>query len=661
MNSKPTIYHGVNRSNLDETVRPADDFYDYACGGWMKDNPLTAEYARYGMFDALREKNRLQLKELILGLAESPESKVAGSNAQKVSDLYAMAMDTELRNSLGAAPLKSQIDRINGMTDEDFIDVVSWLHCGIASVFFSTGVGPDQKDSDINIMHIGEGGLTLGDRDYYLEKNETNDIILAAYEKYVKRLMELVGYDTEASDRVWKNVIGIETEMARNKMTREERRNPALHYNMRTFDELKHDYPSIDWVRYFHGVGVNSLDKANVSSLHYLEFINSKLSEIPLQAKKDFMVFNAIDDATGLLSDDFFDASFELFGHVMSGKEEPQPRWKRAMSLPASVLGEAVGQLYVEKYFPSENKEYMVRLVENLRDALGEHIDNLVWMSCETKAKAREKLAEMTVKIGYPDKWKDYSGIAVDPEKPLLDNVLEASRWYVADNYSKLGKPVDKSEWHMTPQTVNAYYSPVSNEICFPAGILQAPYFDITADDSLNYGAIGVVIGHEMTHGFDDQGRQFDKNGNLTDWWGKEDAERFTALADKLVAQFDRIEVLPGVNANGRYTLGENIADQGGLRVALTAYRNALKKKGAEATDIDGFTPLQRFYLAYAQVWAGNIRDEEIRSCTKTDPHSLGRWRVNATLRNINPFYEAFSVGKDDKMYLSPEERVVIW
>lgn len=661
MNSKPTIYHGVNRSNLDETVRPADDFYDYACGGWMKANPLTAEYARYGMFDALREKNRLQLKELILGLAESPESKVAGSNAQKVSDLYSMSMDTERRNSLGAAPLKDQIDRINGMTDEDFIDVVSWLHGGIASVFFSTGVGPDQKDSDINIMHIGEGGLTLGDRDYYLEKNETNDIILAAYEKYVKRLMELVGYDTEAADRVWKNVLEIETEMARNKMTREERRNPALHYNMRTFDELKHDYPSIDWERYFHGVGVDSLDKANVSSLHYLKFINSKLSEIPLQAKKDFMVFNAIDDATGLLSDDFFDASFELFGHVMSGKEEPQPRWKRAMSLPASVLGEAVGQLYVEKYFPSENKEYMVRLVENLREALGEHIDSLTWMSCETKVKAREKLAEMTVKIGYPDKWKDYSGIVVDPEKSLLDNVLEASRWYVADNYSKLGKPVDKTEWHMTPQTVNAYYSPVSNEICFPAGILQAPYFDITADDALNYGAIGVVIGHEMTHGFDDQGRQFDKNGNLTDWWGKEDAERFTALADKLVAQFDRIEVLPGVNANGRYTLGENIADQGGLRVALTAYRNALKKKGSEATDIDGFTPLQRFYLAYAQVWAGNIRDEEIRSCTKTDPHSLGRWRVNATLCNIDTFYEAFSVRKDDKMYLSPEERVVIW
>lgn len=653
--------HGVNRNNLDEKVRPADDFYDYACGGWMKANPLTAEYSRYGMFDALREKNRLQLKELILGLADSPESKIAGSNAQKVSDLYKMAMDTTRRNSLGASPLKSQLDRINNMTDEDFIDVTSWLHNGIASVFFSTGVGADQKNSDINIMHIGEGGLTLGDRDYYLEKNETNDKILAAYEKYVKRLMELIGYDAEAQQRVWDNVIAIETEMARNKMTREQRRNPSLRYNMRSFDEIKRDYPAIDWDRYFHGLGIDSLDKANVSSLQYMQALDKMLPELSLQSKKDYMVFNAVDDATGLLSDDFFNASFELFDRVMSGKEEPEPRWKRAMSLPASILGEAVGQLYVEKYFPSESKEYMVGLVENLREALGEHIDNLTWMSDETKTKAREKLANVTVKIGYPDKWKDYSGIVVDPEKSLLDNVLEASVWYVNDNYSKLGKPVDKTEWHMTPQTVNAYYSPVNNEICFPAGILQAPYFDITADDALNYGGIGVVIGHEMTHGFDDQGRQFDKDGNLTDWWTKEDAEKFTTLADSLAAQFDKVEVLPGVHANGRFTLGENIADQGGLRVSLTAYRNSLKKKGVEATDLDGFTPLQRFYIAYAQVWAGNIREEEILTRTKTDPHSLGRWRVNATLRNIDPFYDAFSIAEGDKMYLDPKERVVIW
>lgn len=656
-----TAHHGIDREFLDEKVRAADDFYDYACGGWMAANPLTPEYSRYGMFDALREKNKLQLKELILGLSDSPESKISGTNAQKVSDLYNMAMDMERRNRLGAAPLKSQIERINAMTDEDFIDVVSWLHNGIASAFFSTGVGADQKNSDINIMHIAEGGLTLGDRDYYLEKNETNDKILAAYEKYVKRIMELIGYDAEAQQRVWDNVIAIETEMARHKMTREQRRNPNLRYNMRTFEELTKDYPSIDWKRYFKGLGIDSLDKANVASLQYMEALNKMLPEISLQAKKDYMVFNAVDDATGLLSDDFYDASFELFDHVMSGKEEPEPLWKRAMSLPGYILGEAVGQLYAEKYFPAESKSYMVTLVENLRKALGKHISNLTWMSPETKEKALEKLSDVTVKIGYPDKWKDYSGIIVDPEKSLMDNVLEASKWYVKDNYSKLGKPVDKTEWHMTPQTVNAYYSPVTNEICFPAGILQAPYFDINADDALNYGGIGVVIGHEMTHGFDDQGRQFDKDGNLSNWWTEDDAKRFTELADALAAQFDAIEVLPGQHANGRFTLGENIADQGGLRVALTAYLDSQAEENIQPETIDSFSPLQRFYLAYAQLWAGNIRDEEILVRTKTDPHSLGRWRVNATLRNIDPFFEAFSIKEGDKMYREPENRVVIW
>lgn len=653
--------HGIDRANLDVSVRPADDFYEYACGGWMTANPLTPEYSRYGMFDALREKNRLQLKELILSLSSTPESKVEGTNAQKVSDLYALAMDSARLNAEGAAPLKEQIERINNMTDDDFTDVLSWLHNGIASVFFSTGVGADQKNSDMNIMHIGEGGLSLGDRDYYLEKSEANDRILAAFQTYVKRLMQLIGYDATAQERVWQNVIAIETEMARNKMTREQRRNPQLRYNMFGFDKIKADYPAIEWDRYFNGLGIDSLDKANVASVQYMEALNRFLPTLTLQAKKDYMVFSAVDDATGLLSDEFYDASFDLYDRVMSGKEEQEPRWKRAMGLPGSILGEAVGQLYVEKYFPSESKAYMVDLVENLRLALGMHIDNLTWMSGETKAKAHEKLASFTVKIGYPDKWKDYSGITVNARKSLLDNVLEASRWYVRDNYSKLGKPVDKEEWHMTPQTVNAYYNPTTNEICFPAGILQAPYFDINADDALNYGGIGVVIGHEMTHGFDDQGRQFDKDGNLSDWWTAEDAAKFTALADRLAAQFDAIEVAPGVHANGRFTLGENIADQGGLRVALTAYSESQKKKGQEAADIDGFTPLQRFYLAYALLWAGNIREEEILSRTKTDPHSLGRWRVNATLRNIAPFFDAFSIKEGDKMYRAADERVVIW
>ncbi|MDE6512040.1 MAG: M13 family metallopeptidase, partial [Muribaculaceae bacterium] len=388
-------------------------------------------------------------------------------------------------------------------------------------------------------------------------------------------------------------------------------------------------------------------------------FITSYMNMLTPQEIKDYMTFESVNDATGLLSQDFIDASFEFYDRVLSGKEEQQPRWKRAMAIPNSMLGEAVGKLYVEKYFPAENKEYMLGLVENLRTSLGEHIRNLSWMSDETKAKALDKLSTFTVKIGYPDKLKDYSEIQIDPKKSYLENVLEASKWYVKDNYSKMNRPVDKDEWHMTPQTVNAYYNPTTNEVCFPAAILQPPYFDPKADDALNYGAIGVVIGHEMTHGFDDSGRQFDKNGNLAEWWTPEDSDRFKVLVDRLVDQFDAIEVLPGIHANGRYTLGENIADQGGLRIALSAYLDRQKERPAK--NIEGFSPLQRFYIAYANVWAENIRDEEIQLRTQTDPHSLGVLRTNATLKNIDEFHEAFGTKPGDPMWLDKEERVVIW
>ena len=482
---------------------------------------------------------------------------------------------------------------------------------------------------------------------------------MAAYERYIKRMMELIGYDKKEQQRVWDNVISIETEIARNKKTREERRNPQLRYNMMTMDEILKSYPNIDWKGYFSALGLPEVDKANVSSVKYMEFINEYLPKLNQQQIKDLMTVDLVTSSSNLLSDDFQEANFEMFDRTMSGIEQMEPRWKRVMTIPNSMFGEAVGELYVAKYFPEENKTYMKPLVENLRKALGKHIDNLSWMSETTKAKAREKLATFTVKIGYPDKWKDYSGIQIDPSKSYLENVSEASKWYSQDNYQKLGKPVDKDEWHMTPQTVNAYYNPTTNEICFPAGILQAPYFDLTADDAQNYGAIGVVIGHEMTHGFDDSGRQFDKDGNMADWWQPEDTEKFTALADRLVAQFDAVEVAPGVNANGRFTLGENIADQGGLRVALTAYLDSMK--GKELNDIDGLSPAQRFYLAYANVWANNIRDEEILSRTKTDPHSLGENRVNVTLRNLEPFFEAFGIKEGDKMFRPVSERVVIW
>ena len=390
----------------------------------------------------------------------------------------------------------------------------------------------------------------------------------------------------------------------------------------------------------------------------FTKFITSYIPTLTEQEIKDYMTYESVADASGLLSQDFYDAGFE-FDKVLSGVEEQEPRWKRAMRIPNSMLGEAVGRLYVEKYFPKENKEYMKSLVDNLKTALGKHIQASPWMGDETKAKALEKLSTLKVKIGYPDKWKDYSEIHIDPKKSYHENVLEASKWFYKDSFSKLHKPVDKEEWHMTPQTVNAYYSPLSNEICFPAAILQPPYFDPTADDALNYGAIGVVIGHEMTHGFDDSGRQYDKNGNLSEWWTPEDASRFNALADRLVEQFDAIEVLPGLHANGRYTLGENIADQGGLRIALTAYLDSVKDSPAE--DIDGFTPLQRFYTAYANVWAENIRDERIQLSTKTDPHSIGKLRTNAALRNLDEFHEAFGLQEGDPMWMDEKERVIIW
>lgn len=651
--------HGINKENLDLSVSPKEDFFQYACGGWMKAHPLTPEYSRFGMFDLLRENNRERLKELILNLSQHPDAKIPDSIAQKAADLYAMGMDEDRLNREGAEPLLPLLKTIEEADTSEMHRLLAWQHGGIGSSFFGTGVGTDAMNSDMNILHIGEVGLGLGDRDFYLEDNEQNKEILKAYRVYIMKVMELIGFDPEAQERVWNAVIKVETEFARHKMSREDRRDPRKRYNIMTIEEIRKRFPKFNWDSYFQLLGLNGVDKANVANPSYTEFITGYIPTLTPQEIKDYMSFETVNDATNLLSDDFIEASFELYGRVMSGKEELEPRWKRAMAIPNSMLGEAVGKLYVEKYFPEENKEYMKQLVENLKKSLGEHIAALPWMSDQTKDKALEKLSTFTVKIGYPDKWKDYSEIHIDPKKSYLENVLEASRWFVRDNYSKMNKPVDKEEWHMTPQTVNAYYNPTTNEICFPAAILQPPYFDPEADDALNYGAIGVVIGHEMTHGFDDSGRQFDKNGNLAEWWIPADADRFKTLADRLVEQFDAIEVAPGVKANGRFTLGENIADQGGLRIALSAYNST--RRDNEDADINGFTPLQRFYLAYANVWAENIRAEEVKLRVKTDPHSVGKLRTNATLKNIDEFYEAFGIREGDPMWRPEEERVIIW
>ena len=645
---------GVDRNNLDESIAPQEDFYQYACGGWMKANPIKAEYSRFGTFDKLGESSREQVRSLIDNL--DTKNAAPGSITQKIGDLYAMGLDSMRLNKEGAAPIMNDVKTINNTKRADIIDLMSNM-IGV-NAFFGTGVDADMMNSNMNTMYWQQGGLGLGDRDYYLENSENIVAVRDAYKKYLKTISALIGYSETEQNRFVENVMSIETALAKAAMTREELRNPMASYNPMTLDQITTQFPNVDLRRYFKNQGLNNVDIVVVGQPKSFAAVDSIMKNASEQELRDYITAGYVSTAASYLSDDFINAEFEL-SKAVSGVQQLQPRWKRALSVPNGMLGEAVGQLYVEKYFPQSSKDKMLELVNNLKIALGQHIDNLTWMSDATKAKAQEKLATFTVKIGFPDKWRDYSGITIDPKKSYWENIKAAIKFNVDFNLADYGKPVDRDRWYMPPQTVNAYYSPLTNEICFPAGILQAPFFNPDADDAENYGAIGVVIGHEMTHGFDDQGRQFDKDGNLKDWWTAEDAEAFNKLADQLVAQFDEIIVLGDTHANGRFTLGENIADQGGLRVAFTAYQNSLK--GKERKDIDGFTPEQRFYLSYANVWAANIRDEEILSRTKTDPHSLGRWRVNATLRNLQPFFDAFNVKEGDKMFRSVNDRVVIW
>ena len=567
-----------------------------------------------------------------------------------------MGLDSARLNKEGAAPIMKDVKKINKTKRKDIIDLMSSM-IGV-NAFFGTGVDADMMNSNMNTMYWQQGGLGLGDRDYYLEDSENSNAIREAYKTYLKTISSLIGYNEKEQNRFVTNVMSIETALAKAAMTREELRNPMASYNPMTIEQISQQYPNVDLNRYFKNQGLSNVSVVIVGQPKSFAAVDSIMKNASEQELRDYITAGYISAAASYLSDDFINAEFEL-SKAVSGVQQLQPRWKRALSVPNGMLGEAVGQLYVEKYFPQSSKDKMLELVNNLKVALGQHIDNLTWMSDATKAKAHEKLATFTVKIGFPDEWRDYSGINIDPKKSYWENIKAAIKFNVDFNLADYGKPVDRNRWYMPPQTVNAYYSPLTNEICFPAGILQAPFFNPEADDAENYGAIGVVIGHEMTHGFDDQGRQFDKDGNLKDWWTPEDAEAFNKLAEQLVAQFDEIIVLGDTHANGRFTLGENIADQGGLRVAFTAYQNSLK--GKERKDIDGFTPEQRFYLSYANVWAANIRDEEILSRTKTDPHSLGRWRVNATLRNLQPFFDAFNVKDGNKMFRSENDRVVIW
>lgn len=648
---------GIDVSNLDTTVSARTDFYQFACGGWMKKHPLTDEYARFGSFDMLAENNRAQLKGLIEELASKKSE--TGTVAQKIGDLYNMAMDSVKLNADGVTPIKPMLDKIAAVSDKNEISrLVAEMRRSGFDPYFSIYVNADDTNSTRNIVHSSQSGISMGERDYYIDNDEHTKEIRAKYQQHVAKMFQLAGYTEEQAQKAAADVMMIETRLANVAYDQIKLRNPHANYHKMSMEDLKKEIPGVDWNVYFATLGLKDLAEINIGQPESVKESVAIWNDVDLDAQKAYLDWKVIDGAASYLSDDFVAQNFDFYGRTISGAKEMKPRWKRAVGSVDGSLGEAVGQMYVEKYFPAAAKERMEKLVGNLQGALGERIKGLSWMSDETKAKALEKLAAIYVKVGYPNSWRDYSALEIKDDS-YWGNIERSNQFEYDYMFAKAGKPVDKTEWLMTPQTVNAYYNPATNEICFPAGILQYPFFDMNADDAFNYGAIGVVIGHEMTHGFDDQGRQYDKDGNLKDWWTPEDAKNFEERAQVLVNHFDSIRVLPDLNANGRFTLGENIADHGGLQVSHLAFQQATAQNPLGV--VDGFTPDQRFFLAYANVWAGNVRDEQIRMLTKADPHSLGKWRVNGALPQIGSWYEAFGIQEGDPFYLAPENRASIW
>ena len=648
---------GIDLENMDTSYVPGDDFYMYATGGWQKGNPIPDENSRYGTFDKLRENNQEQLQGLIEELGSKDHKQ--GTNAQKVGTLYSIGIDEGKLNAEGYEPIKPILAEIDEATSKkDIVRLMAQINRFAASPFFGFRVGPDTKNSTMNIAHIFQSGIGMGGREYYTEQDDKSKELRQEYVNMMQVQFQNIGYPEAEATEAAKAAMKIETELAENHFTKEQRRQPEKNYHKIKFIDLEKEVAPFDWAYYFKQVGANSLEDLNVSQIEPVRAAINIINTESIENLKSYLNWIVIRSAASYLSDDFVDASFEFYGKTMSGSKENRPRWKRSIDAVNGALGEAVGQLYVERYFPEEAKERMLTLVNNLTESLGERISNLEWMSEETKEKAHEKLSTFIVKIGYPDKWKDYSSLEIKDDS-YYANMKRASEFSYNENINELGKPVDKTKWYMSPQTVNAYYSPTSNEICFPAGILQPPFFHMDADDAVNYGGIGVVIGHEMTHGFDDQGRKFDKDGNLNEWWTAEDAANFDERAKVLVDYFDNIVVIDTVRANGTFTLGENIADHGGLQVALNAYMKTKELK--EGIAIDGFTPEQRFFLSYATLWGGNIRDAEILRLTNVDPHSLGKWRVNGALPHINAWYDAFDIKETNALYLPKEKRASIW
>ena len=652
---------GINLADMNTSAKAGDDFYEYACGGWMKANPLPAAYSRFGSFDRLGEDNNKRINSILKELETG--SYQQGTIEQKLSDYYKLAMDSARREQEGLQPVMPIIKKLEAAkTLQQLFDVQLEMAKYGDSEFYNAGLGADEKNASQNILSVNQGGLTLGQKDYYLETDEATTKIREAYKKHIVRMFQLFGFSKGQATKKMQNVWKLELALAKVSKSRTELRDPQANYNKMTLQEFNTKYPNLKLEQVMNASGLKSqyMQELVVGQPAFMEGTNELLAKIKPAEYRDYMEWGVIVSAASYLNDEVREANFDFFGRTMTGRKQDHPLWRRATSQVQGAMGQALGRIYVKKYFPAAAKERMVKLVKNLQIALGERIAAQEWMDDSTKVNALLKLNTFYVKVGYPDKWIDITKMTVDPKKSYYENHIENLKFwneYYIDHMA--GKPVDIDDWYMTPQTVNAYYNPTTNEICFPAGILQVPFFDMTADDAFNYGAIGVVIGHEMTHGFDDQGRQFDKEGNMHDWWKESDGKNFTERTDKYADFFSQINVLPDLKANGRLTLGENLADHGGLQVAYAAFKNATKNNPLPV--IDGLTADQRFFLAYAGVWAGNITEAEIRNRTKSDPHSLGRWRVNGALPHIDAWYEAFGIKEGDKMYIPKEKRLQLW
>ena len=652
---------GLFEKNFDRSVKPQDDFYQFATGGWQKNNPLPAAYSRFGSFDQLQENNNKRINTILSELQKGKFK--TGTIEQKLSDFYKLALDVERRNKEGISPVKGVLDEIErAKTISDLRKLQLKYAVQGYGVQYGAAFAADEKDVKNNILNIYQSGLTLGQKDYYLNNDSATETIRKAYKDYVDKMFRLYGLSAQEAQKRAQELFKQETLVALISKSMTELRDPQANYNKMTLAELRADYPHIPIEQWANAEGIDSkyLQQVVVGQPTFMAGLDKLMVLQTVDELKALMEWSVITSSASYLTDEIREANFNFFGKTMSGRKEDYPLWKRATNQVDGLLGEALGRIYVKKYFPESSKKMMEQLVKNLQISLGECIDAQTWMSDSTKANAHKKLDKFYVKIGYPNKWTDYSRLAIDPRKSFYDNVMAVRKFdHDKEIAEKAGKPVDRDEWGMTPQTVNAYYNPTTNEICFPAGILQYPFFDPKADEAFNYGAIGVVIGHEMTHGFDDQGRQYDDEGNMRDWWTSADAKGFDQRADLYANFFNKIEVLPGLHANGRFTLGENLADHGGLQVAYHAFKNATAKKPLK--NKNGFTPDQRFFLAYAGVWAGNITDQEIRNRVKRDPHSLGKWRVDGALPHIDAFYKAWNVKPGDKLYLPEAERLQLW